>query len=91
MLPAPFNFIDLPRRFIVPEDAAATARNIAAGVGCFGYLAQSFTAIALPAHLPVVVNLTLPLVLPGELLVVIWLLVKGAKVPLPVAQRSEVS
>jgi hypothetical protein len=60
-------------------------------VGCFGYLAQSFTAIALPAHLPVVVNLTLPLVLPGELLVVIWLLAKGAKVPLPVARRSEVS
>jgi len=51
-------------------------------VGCFGYLAQSFTSIVLPAHVHSVVTLTLPLVAPGELFVMIWLLVKGGKVQL---------
>lgn len=57
-------------------------------VGCFGYLAQSFTSIVSPAHLRLVFNATLPLVAPGEFFVIVWLLVKGAKVPLPEAQPT---
>lgn len=55
-------------------------------VGCFGYLAQSVTAILAPAYLNLVFNVTLPLVGPGELFAIIWLLVKGGRVPLPDAR-----
>ena len=54
--------------------------------GCFGYLAQSVAAILFPARVHAVFNATLPLVAPGELFVVIWLLVKGGTVPLPEAR-----
>jgi hypothetical protein len=54
-------------------------------VGCFGYLAQSLTTIVFPAYVRTVFNATLPLVAPGELSMIIWLLVKGAKLPLPAA------
>jgi len=57
-------------------------------VGCFGYLAQSVTSIIWPAYVHTVFTATLPLVGPGELGVIIWLLVKGAKVPLPEAARA---
>lgn len=52
-------------------------------VGCIGYLIQSFTSIVYPAHVSFVFNATMPLVAPGELSIMIWLLVKGGKVPLP--------
>jgi hypothetical protein len=49
-------------------------------VACFAYVAGSFTSIVLPAQMPVVSKITLPLAGVGELLLVIWLIVKGAKV-----------
>jgi hypothetical protein len=60
-------------------------------VGCFGYLAQSFTSIVLPAQVPAVFKVALPLVAPGELFMIIWLLLKGGKVPLPEAQPGYLS
>jgi hypothetical protein len=51
-------------------------------VGCIGYLAQSLTALLWPAQLHTVFNATLPLVGPGELSMIVWLLVKGGKLQL---------
>jgi len=59
-------------------------------VGCFAYLAVSFTAIVFPARAPVVSQVMLPLFAVGELSMIVWLLVKGAKTPLPEAQPSHV-
>jgi hypothetical protein len=49
-------------------------------VGCFAYLAVSFTSIVLPAYSGVVSKVTLPFYAIGEVSIIIWLLVKGAKV-----------
>ena len=57
-------------------------------VGCFGYLAQSVTFIVLPALTTVVTYVTLPLAAPGEFVMIIWLLVKGGTVLLPVARPA---
>lgn len=54
-------------------------------VACFAYLADSVTSIVFPAGTPVVSSITLPLGGLGELSIVLWLLVKGAK-----AQSREV-
>ena len=51
-------------------------------VGCFAYLAGTFTSIVLPAQMGVVSQVTLLLAAPGEVAMIIWLLVKGAKLPL---------
>jgi len=55
-------------------------------VGGLGYMAQCVTAILFPAFQGLVFNVTLPIVGPGEALMIIWLLVKGGKVPLPDAR-----
>jgi hypothetical protein len=52
-------------------------------IGCFGYLAQSITSLVFPAYVATVFNATLPLVAPGEVSMVIWLLVKGGGILLP--------
>jgi hypothetical protein len=49
-------------------------------VGCFAYLTVSFTSIVLPAYHRVVSQVTMPFYLAGELSMMVWLLVKGAKV-----------
>jgi uncharacterized protein DUF4386 len=48
--------------------------------GCFGYLAVSFTALVLPVHQDTVSRVLLPVYAVGEPLMMIWLIVKGAKV-----------
>lgn len=50
-------------------------------VGCFAYLAVSVTAMALPLHRPVVEQVLMPLCAIGEVSMILWLLVKGAKEP----------
>ena len=49
-------------------------------VARFAYLATSFTSIVLPASMHAVSRIALPLAA-TELPMMIWLLVKGAKVP----------
>jgi hypothetical protein len=127
------NDIYVPRAFVVPGDATATARNITSAeltyrigilaglvshilflllvsslyhllkyadrkqarlmviVGCFAYLAVSCTALVLPAHRHVVSQIMLPFFAIGELSMIVWLLVKGAKVPLSETRPSHVS
>jgi uncharacterized membrane protein len=46
-------------------------------VGCFGYLAASVTSLLFPAYARTVLPLTLLAV--GELLITLWLLIKGAR------------
>jgi hypothetical protein len=53
----------------------------------FAYLTVSFTSIALPAYLPVVSQVMTPLYF-GEIPIIFWLLIKGAKAPLPEAGLS---
>jgi len=60
-------------------------------IGCFAYLAVSFTALVFPAHRQLVSQLALPLFAVGELSMIVWLLVKGAKVPLPETRPAHVS
>ena len=59
-------------------------------VAGFAYLTGSVASIVLPAHMHVVSQVTLPLEA-GELPMIIWLLVKGAKVQLPEARPSHLS
>jgi uncharacterized membrane protein YwzB len=47
---------------------------------CFGYVAESVTSILFPDYMHAVSRVTLPLGGIGELSIVMWLLVKGAKV-----------
>jgi len=47
-------------------------------VGCFGYLAQSFTGLLYPAYEDQVFKLVQPFVL-GEVAIMLWLLIMGAK------------
>lgn len=49
-------------------------------VNCFAYVAASLTSLLLPSYANVVFLATLPALL-GELWIVLWLLIKGAKVP----------
>ena len=49
-------------------------------VGCFAYLAVSVTSIVLPAYRHAVDRVMLPFYAIGELSMMVWLLVKGAKV-----------
>jgi hypothetical protein len=50
-------------------------------VGCFAYLAVSFTGIVFPAYRQVVDQVMLPFYAIGELAMIFWLLIKGARVP----------
>ena len=54
-------------------------------IGCFANLTVSFTALVFPAHRQLVSQVALPFFAVGELSMIVWLLVKGAKVPLPEA------
>jgi Domain of unknown function (DUF4386) len=49
-------------------------------VNCFAYLAQSLTSLLLPGYASVVAQWTFPALF-GELWIMLWLLIKGAKVP----------
>ena len=51
-------------------------------VAGFGYVTSSVTAIVLPAYSEVVSRAAMPLLF-GEFPIIFWLLIKGAKVPLP--------
>jgi len=52
-------------------------------INCFAYLAVSFTGLLFPQHEQMVFNSAFPAML-GELAIMLWLLIKGAKVqPLP--------
>ncbi|MGA9349549.1 MAG: DUF4386 domain-containing protein, partial [Anaerolineae bacterium] len=48
-------------------------------VNCFAYVAISFTSLLLPAYGNVVYRASMPALL-GELWIMLWLLIKGAKV-----------
>ena len=51
-------------------------------INCFGYVALSVTALFFPAYYGAAFNWSQP-VLFGELAIMLWLLIKGAKVPIP--------
>jgi hypothetical protein len=51
-------------------------------INCFGYVALSITALFFPAYYEAAFNWSQP-VLFGELAIMLWLLIKGAKVPTP--------
>ena len=51
-------------------------------INCFGYVALSITALFFPAYYGAAFKLAQP-VLFGELAIMLWLLIKGAKVPVP--------
>lgn len=57
-------------------------------IGCFAYLTVCFTAIVVPAYRQVVDQFAMPFYAIGELSIIIWLLVKGAKIQEPEARPS---
>ena len=59
-------------------------------VAGFAYLMTSFTSIVLPAYRSVVSQIMTPLYF-GEVPIIFWLLIRGAKVPQPQARSSHVS
>jgi hypothetical protein len=59
-------------------------------VAGFAYLTSSVTSIVLPAYRHVVSRVMMPLYF-GEVPIIFWLLIKGAKVPQPQARFSPVS
>jgi len=56
-------------------------------VNCFAYLAQSLTSLLLPSYANVVAQWTFPALF-GELWIMLWLLIKGAKVPTDAAAAT---
>jgi hypothetical protein len=52
-------------------------------MGCVGYLIQGLTSVLWPAYVHTVFTATIPLVGPGEISAIIWLVVKGNRVPIP--------
>jgi hypothetical protein len=54
----------------------------------FAALAHSFGFLVLPAYKHVIAPITVPIDAIGELSIAIWLLIKGAKVPLPAPTQS---
>ncbi len=59
-------------------------------VAGFAYIISRFTSILLPAYRHVVFQVMMPLSF-GEVPIILWLLIKGAKVPLPQPRSSHVS
>lgn len=57
-------------------------------VAGFAYLTNSLTSIVLPAYRPVVSQILTPLYF-GEVPIIFWLLIKGAKVPMTGARPSQ--
>ncbi len=51
-------------------------------INCFGYVALSITALFFPAYYEAAFRMAQP-VLFGELAIMLWLLIKGAKIPVP--------
>jgi hypothetical protein len=51
-------------------------------INCFGYVALSITALFFPSYYEAAFNWAQP-VLFGELAIMLWLLIKGAKVSTP--------
>jgi hypothetical protein len=74
----------IPKTLIVHGNAAATAGNLVAHELVFrlGWLAFSFTGLLLPEHGGKVLTSGQPLML-GEVATMLWLLIMGAKEPLP--------
>src|SRR3989475_2003124 len=56
-------------------------------VNCFAYLAQSLTSLLLPDYASVVAQWTFPALF-GELWIMLWLLIRGAKVPAEAAAAT---
>ena len=56
-------------------------------INCFGYVALSFIALLFPPYYETAFGLAQP-VLFGELAIMLWLLIKGAKVPSPRAATA---
>lgn len=52
-------------------------------VGCIAYFAVSFAGIVFPARRQIVDQIALPFYAVGEVAMIFWLLIKGAKVPSP--------
>lgn len=52
-------------------------------MGCVGYLIQALASLLWPASAHMVFNLTIPLVGPGEISAIIWLIARGNRVPIP--------
>jgi hypothetical protein len=77
----PFGMLIIRSRFL-PK-----ALGILLIVACFASLVHSFGCIALPAYKYVIARFTMPVDAIGEFSIAIWLLVKGASVPLPEARR----
>ena len=59
-------------------------------VAGFAYVISSLTSIVLPAYRHIVSRTMMPLYF-GEVPIIFWLLIKGAKVPQPQARSSPVS
>jgi hypothetical protein len=57
-------------------------------IGCVGYLIQALTAILWPAYVHTVFTATIPLVGPGEISAIIWLIARGNRVPIPVESAT---
>ena len=53
-------------------------------LGCFAYLVLSLIALLFPPYYDAAFKIAQP-VLFGELAIILWLLIKGAKVPIPKA------
>ena len=51
-------------------------------VSCFAYVTDGVTSIMLPAPLQALSTVTLALGGIGELAIVLWMIVKGARVPM---------
>jgi hypothetical protein len=51
-------------------------------INCFGYVVLSITALFFPAYYEAAFRMSQP-VLIGELAIMLWLLIKGAKIPVP--------
>jgi predicted transporter len=58
-------------------------------VAGFAYLTSSVTSIVLPDYRQVVSRVMMPLYF-GEVPIIFWLLIKGAKAPQPLAESSDV-
>lgn len=59
--------------------------------GCFAWLAESFTGFVFPAYRQTVSWVALPFYSVAEFSMIIWLLVKGAKVQEPAARASQLN
>ena len=78
----PFGILVIRSRFV------PTILGVLLIAASFAALAHSFGFLVLPAYKHVIAPITVPIDAIGELSIAIWLLVKGAKVPLPAPTQS---